>query len=80
MEKKLTNSGPLREPADKHSIYTIKKTRLQALAPHPHLASTTLRYTPSWWERGECAGWGRGVSVRSCECLSRFRSMKWRSI
>jgi len=21
MEKKLTNSGPLREPADKHSIY-----------------------------------------------------------
>ena len=22
MEKKLTNSGPLREPADKHSIYT----------------------------------------------------------
>jgi len=26
MEKKLTNSGPLREPADKHSIYTIKIT------------------------------------------------------
>ena len=25
MEKKLTNSGPLREPADKHSIYTIEK-------------------------------------------------------
>src|SRR4029450_1650393 len=24
MEKKLTNSGPLREPADKHSIYTIQ--------------------------------------------------------
>jgi hypothetical protein len=23
MEKKLTNSGPLREPADKHSIYAI---------------------------------------------------------
>ena len=22
MEKKLTNSGPLREPAGKHSIYT----------------------------------------------------------
>jgi len=22
MEKKLTNSGPLRAPADKHSIYT----------------------------------------------------------
>ena len=24
MEKKLTNSGPLRESADKHSIYTIE--------------------------------------------------------
>ena len=23
MEKKLTNSGPLREPADKHSIYPL---------------------------------------------------------
>lgn len=23
MEKKLTNSGPSREPADKHSIYTL---------------------------------------------------------
>ncbi len=26
MEKKLTNSGPLREPADKHSIYTMNTT------------------------------------------------------
>jgi hypothetical protein len=26
MEKKLTNSGPLMEPADKHSIYTMDKT------------------------------------------------------
>src|SRR5215831_11892536 len=25
MEKKLTNSGPLRESADKHSIYAIKQ-------------------------------------------------------
>src|SRR5207237_9083128 len=25
MEKKLTNSGPLREPADKHSIYRRKR-------------------------------------------------------
>jgi len=24
MEKKLTNSSPLRKPADKHSIYAIK--------------------------------------------------------
>src|SRR5215831_21424249 len=27
MEKKLTNSGPLREPADKHSICTMNKRR-----------------------------------------------------
>src|SRR5262249_16013593 len=27
MEKKLTNSGPLREPADKHSIYALNKDR-----------------------------------------------------
>src|SRR6266851_6515714 len=26
MDKKLTNSGPLREPADKHSIYTMHIT------------------------------------------------------
>jgi len=30
MEKKLTNSGPLRESVDKHSIYTIKVTSKQA--------------------------------------------------
>jgi len=30
MEKKLTNSGPLREPADKHSICTIKYGPTQA--------------------------------------------------
>jgi hypothetical protein len=30
MEKKLTNSGPLRESVDKHSIYTIK---LMKIAP-----------------------------------------------
>jgi hypothetical protein len=28
MEKKLTNSDPLREPADKHSIYTIEIKRM----------------------------------------------------
>jgi hypothetical protein len=27
MEKKRTNSGPLREPADKHSIYAMDKMR-----------------------------------------------------
>src|SRR2546425_459436 len=31
MEKKLTNSGPLREAADKHSIYTIKKLKALGL-------------------------------------------------
>ena len=29
VEKKLTNSGPLRESADKHSIYTIKNRRFR---------------------------------------------------
>jgi hypothetical protein len=29
MEKKLTNSGPLRESVDKHSIYTIKMAYLE---------------------------------------------------
>jgi len=29
MEKKLTNSGPLREPADKHSIYAIEQRAAQ---------------------------------------------------
>jgi hypothetical protein len=33
MEKKLTNSGPLMEPADKHSIYTIQI--LAAAIIHP---------------------------------------------
>jgi len=36
MEKKLTNSGPLREPADKHSIYTIELlmlTHILSLSP-----------------------------------------------
>jgi len=32
MEKKLTNSGPLMEPADKHSIYTMD-IRWDAQAP-----------------------------------------------
>jgi hypothetical protein len=28
MEKKLTNSDPLMEPADKHSIYAIKQEQV----------------------------------------------------
>jgi hypothetical protein len=35
MEQKLTNSGPLREPADKHSIYTRRRqVSLTHLLPH----------------------------------------------
>jgi len=33
MEKKLTNSGPLREPADKHSIYTMHRNARDAERP-----------------------------------------------
>src|SRR5215510_3800913 len=54
MEKKLTNSGPLREPANKHSIYTLlvllwigamKFTAYEAHAIHDLVASSLLR---SW--------------------------------
>ena len=33
MEKKLTNSDPLREPADKHSIYP--RQRVEGFIFHP---------------------------------------------
>jgi hypothetical protein len=40
MDKKLTNSGPLRKPADKHSIYAIKispiVTGSQAISAFEH--------------------------------------------
>src|SRR6266851_325687 len=42
MDKKLTNSGPLRKPADKHSIYTIKKSRGQELTREQHVAKQAL--------------------------------------
>ena len=42
MEKKLTNSGPLREPADKHSICTIQLQEL--LEPF----GITRYYTDGW--------------------------------
>src|SRR5215468_4736088 len=45
MEKKLTNSGPLREPEDKHSIYTTQLA-LHPLPPqdsHAVVASTLQR-------------------------------------
>jgi hypothetical protein len=37
MEKKLTNSGPLRESVDKHSIYTIKKQQMRWTPRRAHL-------------------------------------------
>ena len=40
MEKKLTNSGPLRESVDKHSIYTIKQR------DSVQLALSVMRQTP----------------------------------
>jgi hypothetical protein len=42
MEKKLTNSGPLREPADKHSIYP-HRNRVRQIATE--LAQASL-YDP----------------------------------
>jgi hypothetical protein len=39
MEQKLTNSGPLREPADKHSIYAIKILQFQ----YPFVLGVTRR-------------------------------------
>src|SRR5262245_66690478 len=43
MEKKLTNSGPLREPADKHSIYTIK------ILFGMHIAPCGRAYRGQYW-------------------------------
>ena len=52
MEKKLTNSDPLREPADKHSIYAIEinsnglLASLSDVSPHlehHHLQEATFR-------------------------------------
>jgi hypothetical protein len=47
MEKKLTNSGPLREPADKHSIYAIKQRVLPIAAGYEDANdANTLRHNP----------------------------------
>jgi hypothetical protein len=43
MEKKLTNSDPLREPADKHSIYTMHIT--------PACGSVLLAQQIHLWQR-----------------------------
>jgi len=51
MEKKLTNSGPLREPADKHSIYTLKLTpcgRTRALEQRIPWSHRCILDTPAW--------------------------------
>jgi hypothetical protein len=45
MEKKLTNSGPLREPADKHSIFTIKKRQLVVEDGDKGLTAAELFYS-----------------------------------
>jgi hypothetical protein len=44
MEKKLTNSGPLRESVDKHSIYTIKKRQLVVEVGDEDLTATAQCY------------------------------------
>ena len=36
MEKKLTNSGPLRESVDKHSIYFLLEMRTVTLLDHTY--------------------------------------------
>ena len=48
MEKKLTNSGPLMEPADKHSIYTIEQLAGDQVG---HIVGVGLRR----WIRAETA-------------------------
>jgi hypothetical protein len=45
MEKKLTNSGPLKEPADKHSIYTSKKQQMRVEAGDEGLTAAELFYS-----------------------------------
>jgi ATP/maltotriose-dependent transcriptional regulator MalT len=47
MEKKLTNSGPLRVPADKHSIYTMDKLSDQYRETVVQLGSKTDPATTS---------------------------------
>ena len=48
MEKKLTNSGPLREPADKHSIYTmyIPKCDVGTVGFTPHYSEGCAPMVP----------------------------------
>jgi transposase InsO family protein len=46
MEKKLTNSGPLRESADKHSIYTIKLDTREI-----HIAGITANPNEQWMKQ-----------------------------
>jgi len=47
MEKQLTNSGPLREPADKHSIYPSNQSH------SAQLESGVRRKAPAPFGRGE---------------------------
>jgi len=46
MEKKLTNSDPLREPADKHSIYTMNIRAVQGLRSRSPRHASRAECTP----------------------------------
>ena len=57
MEKKLTNNGPLKESADKHSIYTLQLwvdgqevTQLSGVQPYHLLVCDALGLDSSWYE------------------------------
>jgi hypothetical protein len=51
MEKKLTNSGPLREPADKHSIYTMNLSEVVQGAETRSSADYAMISTMSVWQQ-----------------------------
>ena len=66
MEKKLTNSGPLMEPADKHSIYPL--WGLHALV---ELCPLVLQSTPENWTAGRiwfqsCMGKEKATALAGC--------------
>src|SRR5262249_53729848 len=77
MEKKLTNSGPLRESADKHSIYTMDidaafgldhcvghPLSFSHVCPHPKTLPSLLDLDAGFqviWN----TGWSGAISLRS---------------
>ena len=72
MEKKLTNSGPLREPADKHSIYTIKKAADTAQICYPPNATLGKDTGFQGYEPA-------GVLTRQPKKNRKARSYVWRT-